>query len=113
MRETPGAETYGPSAWEAEAAQCRSEGIPVPDRGRFHETAMRAGWTPWEELHLRLFNWYALARYGTKAPAIEHALAPIEWPWCAGSLQDHVAAIAYHFAESERIDMEERAARRR
>lgn len=113
MRETPGAETYAPTAWEAEAEKCRAEGIPVPDRARFHAIAVREGWRPWETLHKRLFDWFALARYGTKAPAIERALAPVEWPWCAGSLQEHVAIVAHHFAEAERIDLEERTARRR
>lgn len=113
MRETPGANTYGPGAWEAEAAQCRAEGIPVPDRARFHSIAIREGWRPLEPLHKALIDWYTLARYGTKAPAIEHALAQIEWPWCSSSLQEHVAIVAHHFAETERIELEERSTRRR
>jgi hypothetical protein len=75
------------------------------------ETSREAGWTPLEDGHAVLLR-YELLRHRLGDTAVEGpAGPPLEWPeeWGAWCLAEHRAVIAHHFAESERIALEERA----
>lgn len=109
VRETPGAETLSPEAWEAEARQCAEDGIDPPDRDEWIAAARDAGWEPMDPMHLDLIH-YEHLRDRLGDVVVEGASGPVlEWPraWGSWSLAEHRATIARHWGELDEIQREE------
>lgn len=110
LRETPGADTHGPEAWEAEAARCRADGDEPPDRAAWLAASRDAGWEPLDDLHVDLLR-YERLRASLGDAAVEGPCGPVvAWPagWGAWSLAEHRETIARHWDELEAIRAEER-----
>lgn len=110
LRETPGADSFGPEAWEREAARCREEGLCEPDREEWLRDSAEAGWAPLDPCHVELLAYERLrARIGDLAME-GPAGPPLEWPaaWGRWSLAEHRATIAEHWEEFAEIRAQER-----
>jgi len=109
MRETVGADTLTPEAWDAEAAKCRADGDPVPDRRSWIRNCVAEGWTPIDPRHLELIEYESMRSHLGDAAMDADSGPLVEWPaeWGAWSLVGHRRTIAHHFHELERIRDEE------
>lgn len=109
LREEPGADTYGPEAWQREALRCAQDGDPPPDRDEWMERSSAAGWAPLDALHEELLSFEA-GRAALGDLAMDGSCGPVlEWPsgWGAWSLVEHRRAISAHWKELERIQLDE------
>lgn len=110
LRETPGAETLTPEAWDAAAREAAAEGLPPPDRDEWVAHCIDEGWEPFDDLHLDLLR-YERMRGRLGDLSVEGASGPVlDWPaeWGAWSLAEHRATIADHWDELEDIREAER-----
>lgn len=110
IRETPGAESYGPEAWRVEAQRCAGDGIEPPSFSEWMDDSRDAGWSPFDPLHVELLH-YERLRGDLGDAAMDSASGPpIEWSlaWGAWTLAEHRAEIAKHWRELGEIRAAER-----